>query len=156
MFTRRGFLFLLGAGAGSAGLLLATRGLVAVPDRFVLAHAGACSFCGKDAAQTRALAGIAGCRTRICDECVGLCFDILAEDRRVELPAVVNRRREPLAPAELAELERMFIEQPSEAKAFHCSFCGHSRQEVEKLIAGPAAFVCDECIEDAWTLLRSV
>ncbi len=27
-----------------------------------------------------------------------------------------------------------------------CSFCGKSQKEVKKLIAGPAAYVCDECI----------
>ncbi len=28
-----------------------------------------------------------------------------------------------------------------------CSFCGKSQDEVEKLIAGPEVFICDECIE---------
>lgn len=31
-------------------------------------------------------------------------------------------------------------------KIFHCSFCGKSQHEVRKLIAGPAVYVCDECI----------
>ena len=30
----------------------------------------------------------------------------------------------------------------------YCSFCGKSQREVRKLIAGPTAFICDECIED--------
>jgi ATP-dependent Clp protease ATP-binding subunit ClpX len=29
----------------------------------------------------------------------------------------------------------------------YCSFCGKSQREVRKLIAGPTAFICDECIE---------
>jgi len=29
----------------------------------------------------------------------------------------------------------------------HCSFCGKSQREVRKLIAGPAVFICDECID---------
>jgi len=29
----------------------------------------------------------------------------------------------------------------------YCSFCGKSQCEVLKLVAGPAAFICDECIE---------
>jgi ATP-dependent Clp protease ATP-binding subunit ClpX len=29
----------------------------------------------------------------------------------------------------------------------YCSFCGKSQPEVRKLIAGPTAFICDECIE---------
>lgn len=28
-----------------------------------------------------------------------------------------------------------------------CSFCGKSQQEVAKLIAGPAVYICDECIQ---------
>ena len=28
-----------------------------------------------------------------------------------------------------------------------CSFCGKSQEEVEKIIAGPSVYICDECIE---------
>jgi ATP-dependent Clp protease ATP-binding subunit ClpX len=28
-----------------------------------------------------------------------------------------------------------------------CSFCGKSQEEVKKLIAGPAVYICDECID---------
>src|SRR5437773_4411266 len=28
-----------------------------------------------------------------------------------------------------------------------CSFCGKSQEEVKRLIAGPAAYICDECID---------
>jgi ATP-dependent Clp protease ATP-binding subunit ClpX len=31
-------------------------------------------------------------------------------------------------------------------KTLHCSFCSKSQNEVRKLIAGPAVFVCNECI----------
>ena len=36
---------------------------------------------------------------------------------------------------------------PGSEKAPHCSFCEKSQDEVKKLIAGAAAFICDECIE---------
>jgi ATP-dependent Clp protease ATP-binding subunit ClpX len=29
----------------------------------------------------------------------------------------------------------------------YCSFCGKSQQELRKLIAGPAAHICNECVE---------
>lgn len=29
----------------------------------------------------------------------------------------------------------------------YCSFCGKAQYEVKKLVAGPAAFICDECID---------
>jgi ATP-dependent protease Clp ATPase subunit len=34
-----------------------------------------------------------------------------------------------------------------------CSFCGKSRHEVSQLIAGPAVFICDECIDLCVTIL---
>jgi ATP-dependent Clp protease ATP-binding subunit ClpX len=32
------------------------------------------------------------------------------------------------------------------SKTLYCSFCGKSQREVKKLVAGPAVFICDECI----------
>ncbi len=32
-------------------------------------------------------------------------------------------------------------------EGLRCSFCGKSQREVKKLIAGPAVFICDECVE---------
>ena len=29
----------------------------------------------------------------------------------------------------------------------YCSFCGKNQHEVRKLVAGPAVFICDECID---------
>ena len=34
-----------------------------------------------------------------------------------------------------------------------CSFCGKKQGEVKKLIAGPGAFICNECIELCMELL---
>jgi hypothetical protein len=31
-------------------------------------------------------------------------------------------------------------------KTLHCSFCGKSQHQVQKLIAGPRVFICDECV----------
>jgi ATP-dependent Clp protease ATP-binding subunit ClpX len=31
-------------------------------------------------------------------------------------------------------------------RVLHCSFCSKSQHEVRKLIAGPSAYVCDECV----------
>ncbi len=35
-----------------------------------------------------------------------------------------------------------------------CSFCGKSQREVKKLIAGPAVYICDECIELCNDIIR--
>ena len=33
------------------------------------------------------------------------------------------------------------------SKSIHCSFCGKNQREVERLIAGPSIYICNECIE---------
>src|SRR6516164_7632315 len=35
-----------------------------------------------------------------------------------------------------------------------CSFCGKSPEEVQRLIAGPTAYICDECIDLCNDILR--
>lgn len=35
----------------------------------------------------------------------------------------------------------------SEEKHLNCNFCGKNRNDVEKLIAGPGVYICDECIK---------
>jgi hypothetical protein len=32
-------------------------------------------------------------------------------------------------------------------QTYRCSFCNRPQSEVRKLIAGPTAFICDECVE---------
>jgi hypothetical protein len=32
-------------------------------------------------------------------------------------------------------------------KLLYCSFCGKNQHEVQKLIAGPAVYICDECVD---------
>lgn len=33
------------------------------------------------------------------------------------------------------------------ASTLYCSFCGKSQHDVRKLVAGPAVFICDECVD---------
>jgi ATP-dependent protease Clp ATPase subunit len=35
----------------------------------------------------------------------------------------------------------------SDDDALLCSFCAKSKRQVEKLIAGPNVYICDECVE---------
>jgi ATP-dependent Clp protease ATP-binding subunit ClpX len=35
---------------------------------------------------------------------------------------------------------------PSRGDTLACSFCGKDKSQVRKLIAGPAVFICDECV----------
>jgi hypothetical protein len=36
---------------------------------------------------------------------------------------------------------------PTPQAVLYCSFCGKTQHEVTKLIAGPAVFICDECVD---------
>jgi hypothetical protein len=78
MVSRRRFLFILGG--ATTGIWLAPTGLVRFERTFLLTVAGSCSFCGKSGADVIALVGTSGRSARICDECVGLCCDIVAEE----------------------------------------------------------------------------
>jgi len=46
------------------------------------------------------------------------------------------------------------ISKDGTGKLLYCSFCGKSQHEVRKLIAGPAVFVCDECVELCNDIIR--
>ena len=54
-----------------------------------------------------------------------------------KLPAVVS---------DLIEANRNQVES-RKAGTCYCSFCGKNQHEVPKLIAGPAVFICDECVD---------
>jgi ATP-dependent Clp protease ATP-binding subunit ClpX len=46
------------------------------------------------------------------------------------------------------------VKKHEDEKELHCSFCGKSQHEVKKLIAGPTAFICNECIELGMDILK--
>ncbi len=37
----------------------------------------------------------------------------------------------------------------------NCNFCGKKREEVEKLIAGPDAYICNECISLSYDIVKN-
>jgi ATP-dependent Clp protease ATP-binding subunit ClpX len=45
-------------------------------------------------------------------------------------------------------------DQNDKGSTLYCSFCGKSQFEVKKLIAGPTAYVCDECIDLCNDIIR--
>ena len=55
------------------------------------------------------------------------------DDLCSKLPAIVN--------------DMMEAASARTAGTCYCSFCGKSQHEVPKLIAGPAVFICDECVD---------
>lgn len=45
-------------------------------------------------------------------------------------------------------------EKNSNDKLLYCSFCGKSQHEVQRLIAGPQVFICNECVELCNDIIR--
>ena len=39
-------------------------------------------------------------------------------------------------------------------KILHCSFCAKSQHDVQRLIAGPSVYICDECVELCVDIIR--
>jgi ATP-dependent Clp protease ATP-binding subunit ClpX len=37
----------------------------------------------------------------------------------------------------------------------HCTFCGRSSHEVNSMVAGPEVYICDRCVEDAASIIKS-
>jgi len=119
-----------------------------------------CSFCGKSQRDVRKL--IAGPTVYICDECIGLCNDIIAEEDGSPAP-------EARIPTEalrtvgdqlerIAKLVRMTLRTVGEATAARsamessspalssCAFCGTSEDSAQVLISGPRVSICEACI----------
>jgi hypothetical protein len=175
--SRRRFLAL--CGGGFAGIWLAGTGFVPLPSEMVFAMSGWCSFCGKEAKEIFGLAGITHRNSRICNECIELCFDILAEevdigphDATTAEAALSDshlledlRRRvaagelgDPLVDATtalLAQLEEIVKRPPTPTRRVEdlsCSFCDKHQDNIAKLIAGPTDYICDGCVGDAGAL----
>ena len=179
--NRRRFL-LLGAGA-TTGIWVAGAGLLQLPGSMVLKLGGICSFCGKRAGGIRAFAGVGGRPVRVCDECVELCLDILAEEpdweaanawRSAPPPRREATRTEAKAFADSlgietgsdpfeslwTEFERQIgvppgaSATPAPRSELACSFCDRLQKETRKMIAGPSVYICEACIGDAATVLQ--
>ena len=91
----------------------------------------ACSFCGKTQHDVRTL--IAGLSVHICDECVGLCDQILT-DKNIKESGAVPR------PANNSSAERL------------CGICMEARESDELVFLPHAAYMCARCLEDIQTV----
>ncbi len=84
-----------------------------------------CSFCNKNQRNVKKL--IAGPRVFICDECVGICNQILAEDR-ILVPAREPEGPEPVEPSVL------------------CSVCGLLAPVSSGLNVPERGVICASCV----------
>jgi ClpX C4-type zinc finger protein len=91
--NRRYFVALIGAAI--PGLWLDGSGLIQLPRRMVIDISGRCSFCSKYAREVFGLAGVTSRPTRVCNECIDICLEILRDD------LLLNAPRPPLPEREL-------------------------------------------------------
>ena len=122
-----------------------------------------CYFCGKREDEVATL--VAGPPPLfICNECVALASDIIAEEEELfaqSVPAwepTEDRLRELLKQDEGLALEadgtirrvqvikRAGTQREDRSLILTCSFCRKREDEVRKLIAGPTVYICDECV----------
>jgi hypothetical protein len=98
-----------------------------------------CSFCQKDQSDVRKL--IAGPTTYICDECVAVCVDIIADDERLRGP-----KDDPTPDSKPATASRT-----AETDRVRCRLCGHTPTGDVLPIEGRGVLcgACADAIEDA-------
>ena len=141
-----------------------------LPERnFVSATSGSCSFCSKDRTHVRSLLGVADRATQVCDQCVALGWDLIANEVGLEPPSDLHGRvnfDDARYQAHIAEVQRRLTDEREARKVssfdpgrvaharatmpeFRCSFCDAHRVDAIKIIAGPGAFICDACIDAA-------
>ena len=142
---------------------------------------GICSFCSTEPSDARTMfvgPTIYGEPVRLCDQCLDLCCDIVAERRTGEswlTPKPVAdcpacRRARPLsslqaacvscfararAPADVRRSDARVVEvlipplpPPAPGGEFTCSFCFRPRSVVRGLVSGPRVFICEGCITE--------
>jgi len=155
--------FLAFSAASLTGLVVPTTGVLAVPRHLVLQMMGSCSFCKKEPLRIAATAGNRDGTVRICDQCLRLCLDIIAEDdaRPAPPPAPPAPRgdwRRSLGESGYSpdDIDRLLVGGPTRRRLggeLSCSFCDRSQRAVRKLIAGPKVHICDHCVADGGSLL---
>lgn len=89
-----------------------------------------CSFCGKGRKEVRKI--IAGPLVYICDECVGLCSDIIAEEGDQEAKARANLR------TRLHELEAKWLASAQCSEPRHKDACRAVAERVREACAAEA------------------
>jgi hypothetical protein len=101
-----------------------------------------CSFCRKGDADVRKL--IAGPQVYICDECVDVCVDILADDRRAS---------EARAQGVLAGTAAPPAWPASDA---WCAFCGNIADLPSALLIENRTLLCEHCVRSIAAAAKEV
>jgi ATP-dependent protease Clp ATPase subunit len=105
-----------------------------------------CSFCGKRKREVRKL--VSGPRVFICNECIARCREVIGPrpSRIADDRADAERTTEDFPTLPPVDDEDVTAEKkpPDET---HCSFCAKVKSAVDRLVAGPTVYICNECVE---------
>ena len=135
----------------------------------MLSDSGRCDFCGKDRRSVQALVAMER-ELHICNECIGLCHQILAVEEPArsgappkdenasdenKLRAIYLRMGKDEQPGDEATYDRLRPTvwggrrwPPLTYDGFRCSVCDAHRREVD-LINGPHRSICQTCLAGA-------
>jgi hypothetical protein len=75
------------------------------------------------------------------------CLELIAKTFGYANWNVLSAKIDAAEPRSGAEGARSRILDPKQQKTLYCTFCGKSQHEVRKLIAGPAVYICDGCVD---------
>jgi len=95
-----------------------------------------CSFCNKSQRDVKKL--IAGPKIYICDECVGICLDIIREDRILDPGSQARPESEEAA---------VLNDPPLEVRPVRCGFCGAVRPVEFCLPIQNRGWLCGGCLD---------
>jgi ATP-dependent protease Clp ATPase subunit len=91
---------------------------------------GPCSFCGNASTIAGSMVESLNEGTRMCAKCADTCQRLVTTD---EAKKVMSRRNPKI----------------------RCSFCNASQSEAQKIIAGPAIYICGDCVAAAGEVLTT-
>ena len=98
-----------------------------------------CSFCNKSERDAKEL--VAGPRVYICDECVDICNDIIAEDRGIPGPSAVVREMP-------KGVEGVVLESPpAVVRPVLCKLCGSISVVEFCLPVAGRGWICGTCLD---------
>ena len=102
-----------------------------------------CSFCQKTADRVRKL--IAGPAVFICDECVGVCNEIIADDER--MASRLKAEAEVSARVESGIASRQVADIPVSSDAIRCSLCRMPTPLEDGIAVPNRGWLCPGCID---------
>jgi hypothetical protein len=83
------------------------------------------------------------------------CLELIAKAFGYENWNILSAKIETIRPRGIESVASpAATQEPASPKTLYCSFCAKSQHDVQKLIAGPSVYICDECVELCVDIVR--